>query len=193
MQVLRAADRVAAPWKNGGGITREVYAWPPGAGLDDFHWRVSMAEVRADGPFSVFPGVDRVLAVLNGRLTLSVQGLGDLDLAAGAPPAVFPGDAPTVCRVVEGPVLDLNVMTRRGAACARLSLLDVNAESQIPPSGTQRLLVALDPLQVGGKGLGRLDAAILPASSRTIKLRAPHLATAWLVSFSGPKQGARPT
>lgn len=184
MQVLRAADRVAALWKNGGGITREVAAWPPGAGLHDFQWRVSMAEVHSDGPFSVFPGVDRVLAVLKGRLTLSVQGIADFDLAAGAPPAVFPGDAPTVCRVVEGPALDLNVMTRRGASVARLGRLDAHAEGQLPPSRAQRLLIALDPIQVGGTGLERLDAAILPASTGAMALRAPHAATAWLVSFS---------
>ncbi|MFN9927385.1 MAG: HutD family protein, partial [Phenylobacterium sp.] len=59
--LLRAADRLAVPWKNGGGITRELAVWPPGASFDDFVWRVSMAEVHQDGPFSSFPGVDRIL------------------------------------------------------------------------------------------------------------------------------------
>ena len=89
MRLLPAADRVPVPWKNGGGVTREVAAFPDGAGFDDFLWRISMAEVRADGPFSVFPGVDRVLAVLEGRLRLAVEGLAPIEVGPDSPPAIF--------------------------------------------------------------------------------------------------------
>ncbi len=58
-----AAGRVERPWKNGGGMTADVAASPPGAGMDGFDWRVSIARVEADGPFSVFPGVDRTMAL----------------------------------------------------------------------------------------------------------------------------------
>ena len=47
------------PWKNGGGATRELACWPPGAGIDAFDWRVSVASVAASGPFLAYPGVDR--------------------------------------------------------------------------------------------------------------------------------------
>ena len=73
-QILRAADRVATRWKNGLGVTREIAAYPPGSDLDSFGWRVSMASVDTGGPFSSFPGVDRQLAVLEGRLALGVGG-----------------------------------------------------------------------------------------------------------------------
>ena len=53
-ELLSAARRAAVPWKNGGGVTREVAAHPAGASLEDFDWRVSTAEVRAAGPFSGF-------------------------------------------------------------------------------------------------------------------------------------------
>ena len=132
MQVLRAAERIATPWKNGGGVTREVAAWPPGAGFDDFHWRVSMAEIRADGPFSVFPGVDRILAVLAGRLALEIDG-DRLELDSSAAPAVFPGDVPTAGRLLAGPVVDLNVMVRRGAVRAKLERLRVDAALTLDP------------------------------------------------------------
>jgi environmental stress-induced protein Ves len=46
MRVLRAADRIAMPWKNGGGVTREVSAYPPGADMDSFEWRISLARDR---------------------------------------------------------------------------------------------------------------------------------------------------
>lgn len=151
MRVLRAADRRATPWKNGGGVTSEVCAWPPGAGFDVFTWRVSMAEVRADGPFSLFPGVDRILAVLRGRLALSIGGTGDCDLTPDSPPAVFPGDVRTIGRLVESPVLDLNVMTRRGAASAHVER--AVSPMELPATRGVRLVVALaDGLGVQGPG-----------------------------------------
>ena len=74
--VLRAAEREAAPWKNGGGVTREVAAHPADSGLDGFHWRVSLADVAQGGPFSVFPGVDRVITVVRGAgMVLTVDGV----------------------------------------------------------------------------------------------------------------------
>ncbi|MDF3836776.1 HutD family protein, partial [Cupriavidus basilensis] len=54
------------PWKNGGGVTREIAAWPEGAGMGDFQWRVSVADIAADGPFSAFPGIDRQIVLLEG-------------------------------------------------------------------------------------------------------------------------------
>ena len=59
MRVLRAADYPRMPWKNGGGETAEILVEPAGAPLDSFDWRLSMARVAADGPFSLFPGVER--------------------------------------------------------------------------------------------------------------------------------------
>jgi len=188
MQILRAADRVATPWKNGGGVTREVAAWPPGSGFDDFHWRVSMAEVRADAPFSVFAGVDRILAVLEGRLALSVEGLGAFDLARDSVAARFPGDAPTTGRVVEGPVLDLNIMTRRGKTSAHLQRLSVAGPRPLPASPGYRLLVAGRPMRADGHGLARYDALLLDAAPPALVLYADPPTTAYLVTFAGQGQ-----
>jgi environmental stress-induced protein Ves len=113
MRILRAADRIATPWKNGGGMTREVAVWPPGAGMDDFDWRVSLADVAADGPFSAFMGVDRVLTVVEGQgLVLDLEGQATpLDVLS---PFAFPGEATVAARLTAGPIRDLNVMVRRG-------------------------------------------------------------------------------
>ena len=186
MQVLRAADRVASPWKNGGGITREVAAWPPGAGFDDFRWRVSMAEVRADGPFSVFPGVDRILAVLEGRLALDIEGRGAVELSATSAPAVFPGDAPTGGRLLEGPVTDLNVMSRRGAMRADLTRLDIRPRLTLAPCAGMRLLVARGRLQVAAPQAVDLladDALLLTEVDPPVALEALDGVTAWLAAF----------
>lgn len=67
-------DAVAStPWRNGGGATRELLAWP-----DPRDWaiRLSVAEVERDGPFSQFPGVRRWFAVLSGGgVRLRVDGV----------------------------------------------------------------------------------------------------------------------
>lgn len=182
--VLRAADRVATPWKNGGGVTREVAAWPPGAGFDDFHWRVSMAEVRRDGPFSIFPNVDRILAVLEGRLALSVAGFNAFELGPDSPPAHFPGDAPTNGHVLQGPVLDLNVMVRRGAAEATLERIAVGPATALAPAA--RLILALGPLTVGASdathSLARHDA-YLATPDEALMLSATNPTHAYVAGF----------
>ena len=65
-RVLTPADYRRMPWKNGGGHTTEIAAEPPGAGMASFAWRVSVADIAHDGPFSAFPGVDRTLVLLAG-------------------------------------------------------------------------------------------------------------------------------
>ena len=66
MQFLDLAATPSVPWKNGGGSTRELACWPPGAGMDNFAWRVSVATIARPGPFSAFPGVDRQIMLLEG-------------------------------------------------------------------------------------------------------------------------------
>jgi hypothetical protein len=103
------------PWKNGGGSTTEIAAGPPGASLDSFDWRISMARVAADGPFSHFAGIDRTLAVVAGDgVVLQVEGRAPVTLVAGSEPVSLPGDTPTSARLIGGEITDLNIMTRRG-------------------------------------------------------------------------------
>ncbi|MFD9405916.1 HutD family protein [Streptomyces sp. NPDC059989] len=116
VRILRAADRAATVWKNGGGVTREIAVFPEGAGMDDFVWRASLAEVAADGPFSAFPEIDRTLTLAEGAgMDLTVGGVRRLVDERFAPQD-FPGDEPTDCRLLSGPVVNFNVMHRRGAA-----------------------------------------------------------------------------
>jgi hypothetical protein len=115
-RVIRAAECRRMPWKNGGGATTEICVHPPGAGLIDFGWRVSMATVASDGPFSAFPGIDRTLTVLDGDgLRLTIGAAAPVDLTPLSAPLAFAADAPTHATLIGLPVTDLNVMTRRGA------------------------------------------------------------------------------
>lgn len=153
MKILRAADRVAVPWKNGGGLTREVMAWPPGAGFDDFDWRVSVAEVRAAGPFSSFAGIERMLAILEGRMKLDFADR-EVVLDPESAPFAFAGEADCFGTPLDGPVADLNVMTRRGRCRAQIL-----RRTQGVLGAT--LLVALGAVRIGDQSLDRLDAAVI--------------------------------
>jgi environmental stress-induced protein Ves len=127
VHVLRSSEYRRMPWKNGGGETTEVVVSPEGAGLDDFGWRVSMARVERDGPFSAFPGVDRTLTILDGEgLRLAVAGRPAIVVDAGAEPLTFPADAPTESTLIGGPVTDLNVMTRRERFTHRVRRLSLS-------------------------------------------------------------------
>lgn len=115
MKLIRASDCLTTPWKNGGGSTTEIAAEPSGASLDAFDWRISMASVAADGPFSEFPDIDRTLAVVGGKgLMLTIGGNTAVSLERGSLPISFDGEVPTSARLTEGEITDLNVMTRRG-------------------------------------------------------------------------------
>ncbi len=165
-RLLPNADHRRMPWKNGGGETVEVIVHPEGASLSDFGWRVSMATVASDGPFSVFPGIDRTLAVLSGDgMALSIEGLGDRLLTPQSAPLPFPADAPTTARLAGGPITDLNVMTRRGASRHRLDRHVAEEAIALSPLAGTRLVLAVDPLGVstaeGLIGLQPLDALLL--------------------------------
>jgi environmental stress-induced protein Ves len=168
VRVLRAADRTAVPWKNGGGVTREVAAGPEGAGTEAFDWRVSLADVHEDGPFSAFPGTERILTVVDGRgMHLDVGGR---PLLAGRyAPCRFPGDVPTGGRLLAGPVVNLNVMHRRGAVAADVTVVRGRPAVTAPPDATV-LVVALDgPAEAAGTELGRYDAVLCPAGRAVVR------------------------
>ncbi|MEU9254579.1 HutD family protein [Streptomyces sp. NPDC048270] len=173
LRVLRAADRAATAWKNGGGVTREIAARPEGAGTGDFAWRVSLAEVAADGPFSAFPGVERTLTLAEGAgMELSVAGAHRLVDERFAPQD-FAGDEPTDCRLLDGPVVNFNVMYRRGAA--RVDTAVVRGRLTLDAPAGQTLLVvalsgpvALEPPEGPAVTLSRYDAALVEGPCTTL-------------------------
>jgi environmental stress-induced protein Ves len=186
--ILPAADRVAVPWKNGGGLTRGVAAHPPQSDLGDFDWRVSLAEVRRGGPFSAFPGIDRHMVVISGRLQLSLSGREPLSLSADTAPLDFPGEVPVYAEPDAEPVTDLNVMTRRGRFTARLTRCSVVASLQMKLEADTTLVLALAPLTLRGASLdanlSALDAARFSAGAETLTVRATAAGAAfWLIEI----------
>ena len=124
--IHRAALYAEQPWANGLGVTREIAADRRGTPSDaPFRWRLSIAALSPPGgPFSVIPGVDRVLTLLSGQASLAVGAGQALEpLGIGVPFGPFPADVETDSSVpVEGS--DLNVMWDRSSTNAAVSIVD---------------------------------------------------------------------
>ncbi len=134
---LQRFDRTtltATPWKNGGGMTREVVCWPPGASLDTFHWRVSIATIARDGPFSAFPGIDRVITLLEGGGVHLTSDDGRIDHRLDTPmqPYAFAGEASVHARLLADVCEDFNVMARRAACRAQVRVVRQAGEVSAP-------------------------------------------------------------
>lgn len=163
LRILRSADYPTRPWKNGGGTTRDIAVSPPGASLDDFHWRLSLAQVDRDGPFSRFDGVDRTLVLLDGAMELHEQDR-RIDLVRGKPVA-FEGERPIEATVRGGSTLDFNVMTRREYArhTARRDVFGPRT-NVAGSTGSTIVLFALERgLVVDGEQLEIHDTAVIAA------------------------------
>ena len=118
------------PWKNGAGLTREIAVGPRGAGHADFDWRISLAEVAADAPFSAFPGIDRCITLLRGAGMRLASSDGSVDHRLDQPlaPFRFSGSLALNATLIDGACSDFNVMTRRGAWSAEVAVVHAACE-----------------------------------------------------------------
>jgi environmental stress-induced protein Ves len=189
MRLIRAADCRRMPWKNGGGETAEVAISPSGAPLDAFDWRVSMARVDGDGPFSTFPGVDRTLAILAGAgLMLRVADREPVRLDDASLPYTFPADVATSADLLHGPITDLNVMTRRTRCRHRVRRRAAAGREQLPLSAATTLVVCARGrarLTVDGaeQVLGPHDAAHIDGPSGAIHVAGDQRADLLIVEI----------
>lgn len=169
MRLLRAADYVRTPWKNGGGSTREICR-DQGEGLDGFGWRLSIADIEQGGPFSTFAGYERIITVLEGEgMRLQVDGASSGALRAFEPFA-FSGDSTVSCELIDGPIRDFNLIYSPVRFTARLQWLDSNAPLQLNEPGKTLIVFAAGPraqVEVAGNTavLQCHDTLVLPSSA----------------------------
>jgi environmental stress-induced protein Ves len=149
MRILRRADYRKMPWKNGKGVTEEVASFPEGAGLSDFGWRLSIAHVAEDGPFSVFPGIDRTITLLAGKGMILDLPDERVALEAGGAPFSFSGGLEISSRNIDGPTVDFNVMTRRGVYAHKVSR--ISAGEVIGGAFTFILVLDCEPTIAGAQ------------------------------------------
>jgi len=94
-------------WKNGQGVTHEVCRFPDAQPYD---WRVSIATIGSDGPFSHFPGYLRNISVLEGEgMQLTIDGQPHAFITPFQA-TDFNGDSDVFCAITGGPLLDFNVI-----------------------------------------------------------------------------------
>jgi environmental stress-induced protein Ves len=155
--ITRAADLPRVPWRNGRGLTTELaLGGPP----DDFAWRVSLAEVGQSGDFSLFPGIDRTIVLVEGDGMVLHLPDGPQPLARDVPFA-FDGGLPVTC-TVERPTRDLNLMTRRGTATGDIEVRQVAGPVELAADAAVTVMVVLDgALVLDGSDLGTGDVAVL--------------------------------
>ena len=129
------------PWRNGGGVTRTV-ATQVGGGAGNWLWRVSAADIGQDGPFSSFPGVDRTLALIDGR-GLALRGeSGVMRLQQPGECVRFTGEERVSAALEQGPLRVWNVMTRRGEARCEVALsIDTTSDLAVSKGRTLFILV----------------------------------------------------
>ncbi|WLS77676.1 HutD family protein [Erwinia pyri] len=108
-------------WRNGGGETREIVSFPPDS--SEFSWRISIATIAADGAFSRFPGIDRVITLLEGEGVELKAGNRYTQLLRPRQPFAFAGEDEIEARLTSGVSTDFNVMTRRETHCAEVRVI----------------------------------------------------------------------
>jgi len=159
------------PWKNGGGSTTEIAIGPPESGFEDFDWRVSLATIEKDGAFSLFPGVDRTLALVEGHgMTLDIDG--EPTLVTDADPVVaFDGSSKVEAKLNRGGSTDFNAMTRSERCYHTFGRRRLSGDSTFVARAdvTVLFLAEGDALELRNEeeriGLVRYDAVVLEGGS----------------------------
>jgi hypothetical protein len=140
MILLREAEYIAVPWKNGGGLTREILKVP--AEATAFDWRLSLATIEQPGPFSTFEDYDRTLVLVRGAgVELDFGVYGRAVLRTPGQLAAFDGSWATSCTLLDGPSSDLNLIVSKTRAEARARLVRVATPEIIHTAGWEETLI----------------------------------------------------
>ncbi|NOT86858.1 MAG: HutD family protein [Lysobacter sp.] len=119
LQLIPAHEYRRERWRNGFGWTREILRSPEAG--DDWDWRLSIAEIERDGPFSSFPGIERELVLLHGhgvRLRFDDGEVREVEPPHGR--VRFAGERVVSGELIDGTTHDFNLMWRRDRIDAEL-------------------------------------------------------------------------
>jgi uncharacterized protein len=188
--VLRHASYRTMPWRNGAGTTLEI-ARRPSSGVE-FIWRLSLASISRSGPFSAYPGYQRVVTLVEGEgFTLAGSGIREHTLQQVGASAHFPGAAETHCTLLAGPCTDLSLMVREPGAIGAVSRVGLHERSDLEPEPDALRAVYCLAGDVefwlpGGEGgaLERRDTLLYREVSGPVSLRATSGASASVLAFA---------
>jgi len=169
--ILRLHDCPARPWKNGLGRTRELAVEPRGAGMEDFLWRVSVAEVDSAAPFSAFPGIDRTIVLLDGDgFHMALDDGRTNALTEPFVPFAFAGEAQVAVMLAGGPSRDFNLMVRRGHARGHVAVWRQPDDARLNAE-TVLLFCARGRVRLGESSLHAGDAWLRPTAPAPVPLQ----------------------
>ncbi|MCO4250276.1 HutD/Ves family protein [Pseudarthrobacter raffinosi] len=170
MEIIRFAELRSEPWRNGGGVTRELASHPKAASAQDgaWDWRVSIADVSKAGDFSAFPGMERVLTVIDGELLLLTVDGAEHPLEKSRP-FRFSGEAAAHGALPTGDIRDLNVITRTGSFKGFTSIIELSKKRAHPVFEGQlavllqgQAAVSAGSLSVSAEAVDAVEAAAAP-------------------------------
>lgn len=209
IQIIRYQECESSLWKNGGGSTKQLLISPKDADLTNFDYRISIATISSDGPFSPFPGIDRQLCILEGAgvklkmMSNDAAEANELILSPNEPAFCFSGETHIESQLLDKQIIDFNVMTKRGkyrAYIERLELYgslspesietsnidDAHQTSNVHNNELQQWLLCLEPLNLVYQGqiiqLKRYDMVQCPQVS------IPHVHLSEIQSFEVESQ-----
>ena len=140
MIILRESGFITVPWKNGGGLTREILRNP--AESTAFDWRLSLATIDSPGPFSAFAGFERTLVLVRGAgVELDFGQHGRARLQAAGQLVTFDGAWPVGCTLLDGPSSDLNLIVSRERMESASQSLRLSETEHVQTAGWEDTLV----------------------------------------------------
>jgi uncharacterized protein len=142
MRVISANEFSKGLWKNGRGVSWDIATGPSRRG-QEFGWRLAIAEITEDGPFSLYGPIDRVFTLIEGNGVALVFRDRRLVIDGIHAPHTFACDVSTECHLTSGPCRALNLFTARGEWAADVKIIPVAEIEDIHPAGATCLLFAL--------------------------------------------------
>lgn len=175
---------ISMPWKNGMGITWEL-ARQEALDGNAFSWRISIAEVGTDGPFSLYQGYQRIIGTLEGEGMLlevdktSAKEVGRFELFA------FSGSSEVNCSLVKGAIRDFNIIYRPDLCRVRAQWLNSHSPSRFISSATCTFIYAVQAISVTQ---GEYAATIEAGAACLVENR-DNSALDWTVAGKIPNSG----
>lgn len=133
------ADYQIKQWKNGGGTTEELLVFP---NPTDYLWRMSVATIKQSGPFSLFPGYQRILVPLSGSIILSHDRGKSIILKKNIPYS-FSGEQQTDCELASEQARDFNLIYKAGTMRAAITTHTIEKTWSLKTSGMQNFIYCI--------------------------------------------------
>jgi len=173
MQIIRAEDKPLTPWKNGGGLTREIAAHFDKTRHAEFLWRISMAIIDKSCVFSRFDGIDRSIAVLEGKGIILKKSTNPVAIGLTDQPISFTGEEEvTAIPYREEATTDLNIMTRRGFFSHQMRYYSFYGRRILQITAETTFIICKSRIMINEQKLNRFDAVTGFTKGEEISLRA---------------------